>query len=87
MTKVRQSAQNIYDPDIVPLSLRPLVIGIYTSALRGVFIWTTGFVVLNVFAGMRLREYVLHDKIGGEEGEEGAAGGASCVSDGVVGEA
>jgi len=71
MTKVRQSAQNIYDPDIVPLSLRPLVIEIYTAALRGVFIWTTGVVVLNLFAGMRLREYVLHDKIGGGEGGEG----------------
>jgi hypothetical protein len=71
MTKVRQSATNIYDTAIVPLELRAVIIEIYVHALRVVFIVTLGFVFLNVLAAMMLKEHKLHDKIGRgeEEGE------------------
>ena len=82
MTKVRQSAENIYDPEIVPLDLRPMVIQVYVHALRAVFIVTTGFVVLNLLTGMMLKEHTLHEKIGRDsdahEGREGTAEGVNC---------
>jgi hypothetical protein len=75
---VRESAATIYDPDIVPLEIRPVIIETYVQALRMVFILTIGFVVLNVLAGAILDEHTLHDNLerrvepAEDEQEEGA---------------
>ena len=72
MKKVRQSAENIYDPEIVPLDLRPTVIGIYVCALRAVFIVTTVIVALNLCTGMMLKEHTLSEKLGRSERDGGS---------------
>jgi hypothetical protein len=63
ITKVRESAASIYDPDIVPLEIRGVIIETYVQALRVVFLMTVGFVFLNAIAGSMLEEHHLHDNL------------------------
>jgi hypothetical protein len=60
---VRESAATIYDPEIVPLELRAVIIDTYVQALRIVFSMTVGFVFLNAIAGSLLEEHKLHDNL------------------------
>jgi hypothetical protein len=60
---VRESAATIYDPEIVPLELRGVIIDTYVQALRIVFLMTVGFVFLNAIAGSLLEEHKLHDNL------------------------
>ena len=54
---------SIYNPDIVPLEYRQVVIDTYVDALRVVFLVTLGFVLLNFLSGMMLEEHTLHDNL------------------------
>jgi hypothetical protein len=60
---VRESATTIYDPDIVPVEVRGVIVETYVQALRVVFLVTVGFVVLNAVAGAMLEEHTLHDNL------------------------
>lgn len=53
---MRESASSIYDPEIVPVEYRTVIIETYVQALRVVFLMTVGFVVLNTLAGAMLQE-------------------------------
>lgn len=55
--------RTIYDPDIVPIEYRGVIIDTYVQALRVVFLMTVGFVFLNTLAGALLDEHTLHDNL------------------------
>jgi hypothetical protein len=61
--KVRESARTIYDPEVVPIEYRGVIIETYVQALRVVFLITVGFVFLNTLAGAMLEEHTLHDNL------------------------
>ena len=61
--KVRESASTIYDPDTVPLEIRPVIIETYVQALKVVFWITVGIVVVNGVVVSMLGEHHLHDNL------------------------
>ena len=63
ITKVRESATTIYDPNIVPIEFREIIVETYVEALRVTFLIVIGFIVLNTISGAFLQEHVLHDNI------------------------
>jgi len=60
---VRESATSIYDPNIVPIEFREVIVETYVQALRVVFLMTLGFVGLNFLSGVMLEEHTLHDNL------------------------
>jgi hypothetical protein len=60
---VRESAATIYDPEIVPVEVRGVIVETYVQALRVSFLMIVGFVVLNLIAGAMLEEHTLHDNL------------------------
>jgi hypothetical protein len=63
---VRESASSIYDPEIVPVEYRAVIIETYVQALRVVFLMTVGFVVLNTLAGAMLQERKYRERLADE---------------------
>jgi len=61
--RVRESATSIWDPEIVPLEVRDVIIETYVQALRVVFLITLGFVFLNTLSGAMLEEHTLHENL------------------------
>lgn len=61
--KVRESVSSIYDPDIVSVEYRTVIIETYIQALKVVFLMTVVFVLLNMIAGAMVREYALHNNL------------------------
>ena len=61
--KVRESVSSIYDPDIVPIEYRTVIIETYVQALKVVFLMTVVFVLLNMIAGAMVREYTLRNNL------------------------
>ena len=60
---MRESATSIYDPEIVPLEVRGIIVETYVQALHIVFLMTSGFCVLNFISGAMLKEHTLHDNL------------------------
>ena len=60
---MRESATSIYNPDIVPVEIREVIVETYVQALRVVFLMTLGFVILNFLSGAMLQEHTLHDNL------------------------
>lgn len=60
---MRESAATIYDPEIVPVEIRGVIIETYIQALRVSFLMTVGFAFLNLLSGAMLEEHTLHDNL------------------------
>lgn len=60
---MRESATSIYNPDIVPVEIREVIVETYVQALRVVFLMTLGFVIFNFLSGAMLQEHTLHDNL------------------------
>lgn len=61
--RVRESVAAIYDPEIVPIEVRGVIVESYVQALRVVFLMTIGFVVLGTLSGSFMKEHPLDNAL------------------------
>lgn len=61
--RVRESVASIYDPEIVPIEARGVIVESYAQALRVVFLMTIGFAVLSALSGSFMKEHPLDNSL------------------------
>jgi MFS family permease len=63
ISQVRKSIQSIYNPNIVRIEYRPVIIKSYVQAIHHAFYLSTGWGVLSIVAGLIMREHELPSTI------------------------